>query len=132
MGNTAQHCRLGLFRDSDLAGDLGDSKSTHGEVLMYVRKPNICSHKLDVQETNVRVSQFHGVGSYFVGCWSAGHRMRNSNTKFKKGNRDVDELSNVDYVVTNENCSQAEPVEVALDWLFDRFNLETQDPTQIC
>ena len=107
VGNTAQHCRLGLFQDSDLAR-LRRLKINHGENLMYVRKPNICTHKLDVQETNVCVSQFHRIGSYFVGCWSAGHCMRNSNTKFKKGNRDVDELSNVDYVVTNENCSQAE------------------------
>ena len=28
MGNTAKQCRLGLFQDSDFAGDLGDSKST--------------------------------------------------------------------------------------------------------
>ena len=27
-GNTAQQCRLGLFQDSDFAGDLEDSKST--------------------------------------------------------------------------------------------------------
>ena len=33
VGNTAQHCRLGLFRDSDFAGDLEDSKSTSAEVL---------------------------------------------------------------------------------------------------
>ena len=26
VGNTAQHCRLGLFQDSDFAGDLEDSK----------------------------------------------------------------------------------------------------------
>ena len=32
-GNTAQHCRLGLFQDSDFAGDLEDSKSTSGGVL---------------------------------------------------------------------------------------------------
>ena len=31
VGNTAQHCRLGLFQDSDFAGDLDDSKSTSGE-----------------------------------------------------------------------------------------------------
>ena len=30
VGNTAQHCRMGLFQDSDLAGDLEDSKSTSG------------------------------------------------------------------------------------------------------
>ena len=32
-GNTAQQCRLGLFQDSDFAGDLEDSKSTSGGVL---------------------------------------------------------------------------------------------------
>ena len=30
VGNTAQQCRFGLFQDSDLAGDLEDSKSTSG------------------------------------------------------------------------------------------------------
>ena len=30
MGNTAQHCRLVFFQDSDFAGDLEDSKSTSG------------------------------------------------------------------------------------------------------
>ena len=33
VGNTAQHCRLGLFQDSDFAGDLEDAKSTSGGVL---------------------------------------------------------------------------------------------------
>ena len=33
VGNAAQHCRLGLFQDSDFAGDLEDSKSTPGGVL---------------------------------------------------------------------------------------------------
>ena len=30
VGNTAQQCRLGLFQDSDFAGDLEDSESTSG------------------------------------------------------------------------------------------------------
>ena len=30
MGNTAKQCRLGLFQDSDFAGDLEDSQSTSG------------------------------------------------------------------------------------------------------
>ena len=33
VGNTAQQCRLGLFQDSDCVGDLEDSKSTSGGVL---------------------------------------------------------------------------------------------------
>ena len=33
VGNTAQQCRLGLFQDSEFAGDLEDSKSTSGGTL---------------------------------------------------------------------------------------------------
>ena len=33
MGITAKKCRLGLFQDSDCAGDLEDSKSTSGATL---------------------------------------------------------------------------------------------------
>ena len=32
-GNTAKQCRLGLFQDSDFAGDLEDSESTSGGTL---------------------------------------------------------------------------------------------------
>ena len=33
MGNTTQQCRVGLFQDSDFAGDLEDSKSTSRGIL---------------------------------------------------------------------------------------------------
>ena len=33
VGHTAKQCRLGLFQDSDFAGDLEDSKSTSGGTL---------------------------------------------------------------------------------------------------
>ena len=33
VGNTAKECRLGLFQDSDFAGDLAGSKSTSGGTL---------------------------------------------------------------------------------------------------
>ena len=33
VGNTAKRCRLGLFQDSDFAGDLEDSKSASGRTL---------------------------------------------------------------------------------------------------
>ena len=33
VGNTAKQCKLGLFQDSNFAGDLEDSKSTSGEIL---------------------------------------------------------------------------------------------------
>ena len=48
VGNTAKHCLLGLFEDSDFAGDLEDSKSTSRGVLCIFRKPHVCSNKLDV------------------------------------------------------------------------------------
>ena len=35
VGNTAQQCRLGLFQDSDFAGDLEDSKSTSGRICIF-------------------------------------------------------------------------------------------------
>ena len=37
VGNTANQCRLGLFQDSDFAGDLEDSKSTSGWTLCILR-----------------------------------------------------------------------------------------------
>ena len=46
--NTAQQCRLGLFQDSDFAGDLEDSKSTSGGTLCVFGKSYICSNQLDV------------------------------------------------------------------------------------
>ena len=36
MGNTAKQCTLGIFQDSDFAGDLEDSKSTSGVALCVV------------------------------------------------------------------------------------------------
>ena len=35
LGNTAQQCRLGLFQDSDFAGDLEDSKSHQVEFCAF-------------------------------------------------------------------------------------------------
>ena len=35
VGNSAKQCRLGLFQDSDFAGDLEDSKSTSGGTLCF-------------------------------------------------------------------------------------------------
>ena len=54
VGHTAQHCRLGLFQDSDFAGDLEDSKSTSGGIFVHIwtfvpvswmcKKQNAVSH----------------------------------------------------------------------------------------
>ena len=47
VGNTAKQCRLGLFQDSDFAGDLEDSKSTSGGTLRFW-KSYLCSNNLVV------------------------------------------------------------------------------------
>ena len=60
VGNTAQQCRLGLYQDSDFAGDLEDSKSTSGWNSLHFRKSNVRVNKLDVQETNLSFTQFDG------------------------------------------------------------------------
>ena len=54
-------CRVGLFQDSDFAGDLEDSKTTSGGTSCIFWKSDICSHKLDVQETNCNFSQFNRI-----------------------------------------------------------------------
>ena len=61
VGNIAKQCRLGLFQDSNFAGDLEDSKSTSGGTLCIFVKSYICSNKLDVQETNISFSQFNRI-----------------------------------------------------------------------
>ena len=70
MGNTAKQCRLGLFQDSDFAGDLEDSKSTSGDVLCIFWKHNTCPSQLDVQETNCCLAHFHRIWTYFSGRWT--------------------------------------------------------------
>ena len=67
VGNTAEQCRLGLFQDSDFAGDLEDSKSTSDGTL-YSRKPHVRSNQLDVQETNFSFAQFNRIRNHFFGC----------------------------------------------------------------
>ena len=54
VGNTAKQCRLGLFQDSDFAGDLEDSKSTSGGTLWqqksWISSPD-CQVAMDKRQT---------------------------------------------------------------------------------
>ena len=68
VGNTAKQCRLGLFQDSDFAGDPEYSKSTSGGTLHFW-KSFIRSNKLDVQETNFSFTQFNRIRNHFFGYW---------------------------------------------------------------
>ena len=58
VGNTAKQCRLGLFQDSDFAGDLEDSKSTSGGTLCvfgshtFVPKSWMCKKQTAVSHSS--------------------------------------------------------------------------------
>ena len=55
-GATAQHCRLGLFQDSDFAGDFEDSKPTSGGILCILG-----SHTFVPKSRMCKKPQFHTV-----------------------------------------------------------------------
>ena len=61
VGTTAKQCRLGLFQDSDFAGDLEDSKIQFWRNIMRFWKSYICAKKLDVLETNFSFTQFNRI-----------------------------------------------------------------------
>ena len=71
VGNAAQHCRLGLFQDSDFAGDLEDSKSTSGGVLCnfgsrtFVPISWMCKKQTSVSHSSTESE------NQIVGCWFA-------------------------------------------------------------
>ena len=58
VGNTAKQCRLGLFQDSDFAGDLEDSKSTSGGILCifgchtFVQTSWMCNKQTSVSHSS--------------------------------------------------------------------------------
>ena len=67
MGNTTKQCRLGLFQDSDFAGDLEDSKSTSAGTLCIFgshtfvpiswmcKKQTAVSHRIISLDTGLRL-----------------------------------------------------------------------------
>ena len=74
MVHTAQHCRLGPFQDSHLAGDLEDSKSTSGEILCifgsrtFVPVSWMCEKPTSVSHSSTE----SGVISLDAGLWVDG------------------------------------------------------------
>ena len=189
VGNTARHCRLGLFQDSYFAGDF---KSTSARVLCilgsrtFVPISWMCKKQTSVSHTQITESEVISLdaglrmdGLCALDSWdvvtevlrsskstespthgAAGNCSRNHKSKPKQqGNRNVDQLSHVDYVVTKASSSQGESQlyifeenegvikmiikgtsptmrhvsrthRVAHDRLFDRVNVDTQNPNQ--
>ena len=178
MGNTAKQCRLGLFQDSDFAGDLEYSKSTSGGTLCF-RKSYICSNKLGMCKKQTAVSHSSteseiisldtGLrldGLLALELWDlivsvhgnishisdrTGKPVYGKNKSYNK----IDAIQDIDSVPSNVQSASREALlyvfedneaviemimkgrsptmrhvsrthRVALDWLFDRINLDTK------
>ena len=114
-GNTAQQWRLGLFQDSDFAGDLENQKSTSGGVLVHFRKSHVRTNTLDVLETDFNFKQFNSIRNYFLGYQARGDLCTNQREvrsvpytlqKRKTSHGMIDDSDNVDCVLSNVNSSR--------------------------
>ena len=180
MRETLQkQCRLGLFQDSDFAGDLEDSKSTSGGTLCvfgshaFVPISWMCKKQTSVSHSSTEseiISLDAGLrldGIPALDIWDPivavlhGNTYQNSQERGdphksptrKKIHGTIDDLNNVDFITSNVNSSRKEALlyifadneavikmiikgrsltmrhvsrthYVALDWLFDRINLD--------
>ena len=185
VGNTAKQCRLGLIQDSDVAGDLQDSKSTSGGTLCVFGSHTLvpiswmCKKQTSVSRSSTEskiISLDAGLrldlipaldlwdlivlvlgntiqtrdrtGQPVVNCdRDHGHN--------KQSQRVFKDLDNVDFIHSNVQSSHQEALlyvfedneavikmiimgrsptmrhvsrthRVALDWLFDRINLDSK------
>ena len=181
MGNTAKQCRLGLFQDSDFAGDLEDSKSTSGGTLCIVgnhtfvpiswmrKKQTAVSHSSTESEiisldTGLRLDGLPAlelwdlIVSVFGNVSQISDRSGQPDSDVKKhhqSQRRIDVMKDIDSVPSNVQSSRQEALlyvfedneavikmiikgrsptmrhvsrthRVALDWLFDRINLDSK------
>ena len=179
MGNTAKQCRLGLFQDSDFAGDLEDSKSTSGGTLCvlgshtFVPISWMCKKQTSVSHSSTEseiISSDAGLrldGIPALDLWDLivsvlGNVSRVSDRsgkpesddhKHHKSHNKIDVMKDIDAVPSNVQSARQEALlyvfedneavikmitigrspimrhvsrthRVALDWLFDRINLD--------
>ena len=176
MGNTAKQCRLGLFQDSDFAGDLEDSKSTSGRTLCgshtFVPISWMCKKQTAVSHSSTEseiISLDTGLrldGLLALELWDlivsvfgnisliSDRTVKPVNGKNKSHNK-IDAMQNIDSVPSNVQSASQEALlyvfedneavikmimkgrspsmrhvsrthRVALDWLFDRINLDAK------
>ena len=179
VGNTAKQCRLGLFQDSDFAGDLEDSKSTSGGTLCifgshtFVPISWMCKKQTSVSHSSTEseiISLDTGLcldGLPALELWDLivsvlGNVSRVSDgsgkpesdvQKRQKSHNKIDVMKDIDLVPSNVQSANHEALlyvfedneavikmimkgrsptmrhvsrthRVALDWLFDRINLD--------
>ena len=186
VGNTAKQCRLGLFQDSDFAGDLEDSKSTSGGSLCVFgsdtfvpiswmcKKQTSVSHSSTESEiisldTGLRLDGLPALELWDLIVSVLGNVSRVSNRsgqpdsdvhKHHKSQKKIDVMQDIDSVPSNVQSARQEALlyvfedneavikmslkgrsptmrhvsrthRVALDWLFDRINVDSKNPNQI-
>ena len=179
VGNTAKQCRLGLFQDSDFAGDLEDSKSTSGGTLCIFgshtfvpiswmcKKQTSVSHSSTESEiisldTGLRLDGLPALELWDLIVSVLGNVPRVSDSpgkpvtdvdKRQKSQSRIDVIRDIDLVPSNVQSAHHEALlyvfedneavikmiikgrsptmrhvsrthRVALDWLFDRINLD--------
>ena len=134
MGNTAKRCRLGLFQDSDFAGDLEDSKSTSGGTLCIFgshtfvpiswmcKKQTSVSHRSTESEIISLDAGLRLDGIPALDFWDLivavlhGNTYQNDQERGdpskpparKKIHGKIDDLENVDFISSNVNSSRKE------------------------
>ena len=181
MGNTAKQCRLGLFQDSDFAGDLEDSKSISGGTLCvfgshtFVPISWMCKKQTSVSHSSTEseiISLDTGLrldGLPALELWDLidsvlgnvshvsdrSEQPDNDVHKRHKSQRKIDVMKDIDSVPSNVRSARPEALlyvfedneavikmiikgrspttrhvsrthRVALDWLFDRINLDSK------
>ena len=181
MGNTAKQCRLGLFQDSDFAGDLEDSKSTSGGTLcifgshtfvpiswMYKKKTAVSHSSTESEiislDTGLRLDGLPALELWGLIVSVLGNVSRVSDRsgqpdndvhKRHKSQKKIDVMEDIDSVPSNVQSARQEALlyvfedneavikmiikgrsptlrhvsrthRVALDWLFDRINLDSK------
>ena len=177
--NTAKRCSLGLFQDSDFAGDLEDSKSTSGRTLCvfgshtFVPISWMCKKQTSVSHSSTEseiISLDTGLrldGLLALELWdlivsvfgNISHisdrtgKPVNGENKHHKSHNKIDAMQDIDSVPSNVQSARQEALlyvfedneaviimimkgrrptmrhvsrthRVALDWLFDRLNLD--------
>ena len=176
MGNTAKQCRLGLFQDSDFAGDLEDSKSTSGGTLCvfgshtFVPISWMCKKQTSVPhssteseiislDTGLRLDGLPAlelwdlIVSVFGNISHVSDQTGQPVNGKNKSYNEIDVMQDIDSVPSNVQSASREALlyvfedneavikmimkgrsptmrhvsrthRVALDWLFDRINLD--------
>ena len=171
VGNTAKQRRLGLFQDSDFAGDLEDSTSTSGGTLCVFwmcKKQTSVSHSSTESEIISLDAGLRLDGLLALELWDLivsvlGYMTQTTERTVRpviidrshKSQGKINALKNIDCVPSNVQSSHQEALlyvfednkavikmiikgrsptmrhvsrthRVALDWLFDRINLDSK------